>query len=97
MFVGSLGYGNFLCMPRDSQYFRDMYEMPLEEALLHHLESARMTLCAGYMPLNSAYHPIRSLGRRTLSEREARRRHLPIYRYYPSQPGHGIRGCSLLT
>lgn len=81
MFVSGWGGGNFICMPRSEGYYEELCQFPLEEALLRHLESARMTLCAGYTPLSSPAHSIQTLGRPVLSEEEAQRRGLPIYRY----------------
>ena len=81
MFVSGWGGGNFICMPRSESYYEELSQLPLEEALLRHLESARMTLCAGYTPLSSPAHSIQTLGRPILSEEEAQRRGLPIYRY----------------
>ena len=81
MFVEDLGGKLALCMPKSDSYFRSLERLPLEEALLHHLESARQTLCNGYTPGNSLYHPIHVLGRPTLTEGEARERELPVYRY----------------
>jgi hypothetical protein len=80
MFV--YGMGNFICMPRSSQYYDRLQDMPLEEALLHHLEEARMTLCAGYLPQSSGVHPIEATRRPTISLVEARRRRLPVYWYH---------------
>ncbi len=82
MFVGTLGTGNFICMPRDHSYYQALNREPLERALIEHLESARMTLCAGYQPVNSSVHRIQSVGRRTISLSEVRRRNLPVYWYY---------------
>ena len=81
MFVEDLGGTLALCMPKSDSYFSSLDRFPLEEALLHHLESARQTLCSGYTPGNSLYHPIHVLGRPTLTELEARQRQLPVYRY----------------
>ena len=81
MFVGSLGIGNFICMPRDFAYYEDLYRRPLERALLEHLESGRMTLCAGYQSVNACVHPIQSAGRKTIGPSEVRRRNLPVYRF----------------
>jgi hypothetical protein len=81
MFVSGWGGGNFICMPRPESYYEELCQLPLEEALMRHLESARMTLCAGYTPLSSPAHSIQSLGRPVLSEEEAQRRGLLIYRY----------------
>jgi len=81
MFVSGWGGGNFICMPRPDSYYENLCQLPLEEALLRHLESARMTLCAGYTPRSSPAHSIQTLGRPVLSEEEAERRGLPIYRY----------------
>ena len=89
MFVGTLGIGNFICMPREYSYYQDLNRQPLEGALLEHLESARMTLCAGYQPANSSVHRIQSVGRRTISLSEARKRNLPVYWYY--EPRRGAR------
>lgn len=90
MFVGGYGGGSFICMPRGRAYFDELHQLPLEEALVRHLESARMTLCGGYMPFNSAHHPIRILNRPMLSEREARKRGLPIYWYYSQRQKMGM-------
>ena len=79
MFVGSLGVGNFICMPRDYPYYQDLYRQPLERALLEHLESGRMTLCAGYQPVNASIHRIQTVGRKTIGLAEVRRRNLPVY------------------
>ena len=84
IFVDSLGGALVICMPRSQAYFRSLFRLPLEEALQRHLESARLTLCAGYVPENSLLHPIHVLGRTTISEGEARLQRLPIYRYYQS-------------
>ena len=81
MFVDRLGGALALCMPRSDSYFRSLDRLPLEEALLHHLESARQTLCNGYSPANSLYHPIQALMRPVVSEEVARAQRLPIYRY----------------
>ena len=81
MFVEDLGGTLALCMPKSDSYFSSLDRLPLEEALLHHLESARQTLCSGYTPGNSLYHPIHVLGRPTLTELEARQRDVPVYRY----------------
>ena len=87
MFVGSLGPGNFICMPRDPSYYQDLYRRPLEHALLAHLESARMTLCAGYQPVNAAVHRIQSVGRKAISLSEVKRRKLPVYWFHePRRP-----------
>lgn len=82
MFVGTIGCGNFICMPRDHSYYQALNRQPLERALLEHLESARMTLCAGYQPANSSVHRIQTVGRRTISLAEVRRRNLPVYWYF---------------
>ena len=84
MFVDSLGGALVICMPRSQAYFRSLFRLPLEEALQRHLESARLTLCAGYVPENSLLHPIHVLGRKTISEGEALLRQLPVYRYSES-------------
>ena len=84
MFVDSLGGALVICMPRSQTYFRGLFRLPLEEALQRHLESARLTLCAGYVPENSLLHPIHVLGRKTISEGEALRLKVPVYRYYRS-------------
>ncbi len=82
MFVGGLGTGSFICMPRDYSYYQALNRQPLERALIEHLESARMTLCAGYQPVNSSVHRIQSVGCRTISLPEVHRRNLPVYWYY---------------
>ena len=47
------------------------------------MESARLTLCAGYLPHTAPFHPIEEVGRETISEKRAQSRNLPIYRYAP--------------
>ncbi len=89
MFVSFMGNGHFVCMPRGLPYFNELYRLPLEEALLRHLESGRLTLCAGYQPSNAVLHPIQATGRRTISLNEARKRSLPVYWY--DRPRRGIR------
>ena len=89
MFVGFMGDGHFLCMPRDQTYFDELHRLPLECSLLRHLESGRLTLCAGYQPVNAGVHPIHTTGRRTISLAEARKRHLPIYWY--DRPRRALR------
>ena len=51
-----------LCMPKSDSYFRSLERLPLEEALLHHLESARGRLCA-----MATHRGIRSIIRSTCS------------------------------
>ena len=82
MFLSDGGVSEPICMPRPERYYRELRQLPLEEALLRHLEAARMTLCAGYTPASTPYHSINLLGRRTLCQEEALERGLPIYRYY---------------
>ena len=72
--------------PSASQYpYRLARRVSDLEALLEHLESARMTLCAGYDPASSVLHPIHSLGREVIGEREAAARNVPVYPYYRHQ------------
>ena len=82
MFVHHFDSGLTICMPRPDTYYRELHRLPLEEALLRHLDSARLTLCAGYTPAVSAFHPIGEVSRRTLSPEEALAQGLPVYRYY---------------
>ena len=85
MFV--YGFGNYICMPREQTYFRELDRSPLAEGILQQLEAARMTLCAGYMPQNAVMHPVTRVSRREIALDEARRRRLPIYWYYkPRRP-----------
>ena len=84
MFVFGGGAGTSICMPRPEAYFRRVRKLPLEEALLQHLEATRMTLCSGYHAGNEGapYHDIRTLGQKTITPEEARAQSLPIYRYF---------------
>ena len=84
MFVLGGDSGSPICMPRSAQYFRRLHRLPLAEAVLQHLESARMTLCSGLFHQNwsTPYHPIASVALGRISATEARRLQLPIYRYY---------------
>jgi hypothetical protein len=85
MFV--YGFGNYICMPREQTYFRELDRSPLAEGILQQLEAARMTLCAGYMPQNAVMRPVTRVSRREIALDEARRRRLPIYWYYkPRRP-----------
>lgn len=94
MFVGHIGGGAFVCMPRPTRYFVELHNQRLEEALLHHLEAARMTLGAGFTPDSAPWHPLASLGRRALSAEEARQRGLPVY-WFPRPGGKaGARSSS---
>jgi len=86
MFVGHIDGGAFECIPRPSSYFKELAVMPLEEALLHHLEAARQTLCAGYTPDSAPWHPLDCLGRRRLSAAAARQQGLPVY-WFPRRQG----------
>lgn len=79
MFISNLESKHIVCMPRPKLYYHRLHQLPLEEAMLEHLESARMTLCAGYGPNNSGFHPIDVLGREVISEEEAKARRVPIY------------------
>ena len=81
---------------RDQAYFRELEGMPLAEGTLQHLEAARMTLCAGYMPQNAVMHPVDGVGRREVSLEEARRRWLPIYWYYKPRRSLAARMRSLI-
>ena len=82
MFLSDSGTSGAICMPRPETYYRELHRLTLEEALLHHLEAARLTLCAGYTPASTPHHSIHFLNRRTLREEEALERGLPIYHYY---------------
>ena len=73
--------GGFICMPRPQEYFAELSKRPLEEALLLHLEGARLTLCAGYLPQSVGVHPVEGTGRPVLHKGEVKRRRLPVYRY----------------
>ena len=82
MFVHRYDAAQIICMPRSETYYSTLHQLPLEEALLRHLESARLTLCAGYTPAVSAFHPIGAVSRRVVSPEEALARGLPVYRYH---------------
>ena len=85
MFVSNLGNMYIVCMPRAELYYRRLYQLDLETAMLEHLESARMTLCAGYDPASSFLHPIQTLGREVIGEKEAAARKVTVYPYYRPQ------------
>jgi len=76
--------GESICMPRPGEYYRRLHGLPLEEAILQHLEAARLTLCSGYFYEKGhiSYHDIGELGLRVISPDEAHTRQLPVYRYY---------------
>ena len=97
MFVGVMGDGHYLCMPRHQSYFDELHRLPLEYSLLRHLESGRLTLCAGYQPVNAGVHPIHATGRRTINLAEARKRHLPIYWYDHPRRALRSRVMSMFT
>ena len=80
MFLFGDRAGERVCMPRPKSYFEQLHRLPLAEALLEHLDSARTTLCAG-LNGSSPYHSVKSLGLSAISQREAHRRDLPIYRF----------------
>lgn len=84
MFSYSSEGGGAICMPMPSTYYPNLYRLPLEEALLRHLEAARMTLCAGYHEGNRGYalHDIQRLNLAAISPQEVRDRGLPVYRFY---------------
>ena len=82
MFVHCSTAPDLICMPRPSGYFAALRRLPVEEGLLELLESARMTLCAGYAPESTPHHQIAALGRRIIGRDEAVRQQLPIYAYY---------------
>ncbi|MFH1572200.1 MAG: hypothetical protein ABIL09_29690 [Gemmatimonadota bacterium] len=92
MFVGHIAGGAYVCMPRPSAYFAEVHGLRLEEALLRHLEAARMTLCAGYTPDSAPWHPLGTLRRRVLSAEEAERRGLAVY-WFPRPSGRSGRGA----
>lgn len=84
MFAQSFGGWTPICMPQPTGYYTRLHQLPLEEALLQHLESARMTLCAGYHQGNRAaiFHDIARLHMPRISLAETQARNLPVYRYY---------------
>ncbi|MFC1526390.1 hypothetical protein ACFL6X_06225 [Candidatus Latescibacterota bacterium] len=84
MFVLGGGAGAPICMPRPQDYYRRLQRLPLAEGLRRHLESARMTLCAGlfHNNLSSPYMPVDAVARGTIRASEARQLGIPIYRYY---------------
>ena len=73
-----------ICMATAHSYFRELWKLPLEEAFIRHLEAARLTLCSGYFHNSGsmAHHSIEEFRRPQISEKEAAKRCLPIYRYY---------------
>jgi len=84
MFVLGGDSGSPICMPRSAQYYRRLHRLPLAEAILRHLEAARVTLCSGLysQSWSTPYHPIASVAQGQISTTEARRLQLPVYRYY---------------
>jgi hypothetical protein len=88
MFISNLEGKHIVCMPRPKLYYHRVHQLPLEEAMLEHLESARMTLCAGYGPLNSGFHPLDVLEREVISEKEAKARKVPIYPFLHRHQKH---------
>lgn len=84
MFVMGTQAGEFICMPRDGKYYGQLRRLPLEDAFIAHLESARLTMCSGYFHNNGTcpYHQVELLGKPQLSPTEVRQRGLPLYRYY---------------
>lgn len=84
MFVLGGDSGSPICMPRSAQYFRRLHRLSLAEAILQHLESARLTLCSGLYHQNGSnpYHQIEAVAQKRISADEARQLQLPIYRYY---------------
>lgn len=93
MFVFSMGSGAHICMPRPDEYYHHLCRLPLEEALLQHLESARLTLCSGYHAGNpmAHYHPIASLGLPAISLAEAQGQGLPVYWFYRHRHHSSLR------
>ncbi len=75
-------------MPRTQEYYDRLRDLPPEDALTEHLENARLTLCAGYLPHTAPFHPIEEVGRKTISENRAQSRNLPIYRYASRAGSH---------
>ena len=84
MFVYDGQAGASICIRQDGGYYRRLHKLPLEAALLHHLETTRMTLCAGYYHGNYSqpFHDIRTLERQTVSREKARQAGWPVYLYY---------------
>lgn len=84
MFAHSAGACAPICMPLPADYYARLYQLPLEEALLQHLEAARMTLCAGYHEGNrsAVLHDIRRLNLPRITRLEAQSRGLPVYPFY---------------
>ena len=64
MFVQNAFGGRIVCMPRTQEYYDRLRALPPEDALTEHLESARLTLCAGYLPHTAPFHPNRRGGTR---------------------------------
>ena len=73
-----------LCMGHDYAFFERFWKMPLEEGILEYLNAARLVICAGYFDAGDdpLFLPTETEGRPKISLREARRRKLPVYRYY---------------
>ena len=82
MFVGDQQAGSPICMPRPEEYYARLEEIPLEEALLQHLDAARLTLCAGYTQNCGPYRLIQHLQRPTITQEKAADRQVPVYRQY---------------
>jgi len=93
MFVMGSQAGEFICMPRDGKYYGQLRRLPLEDAFIAHLESARLTMCSGYFHDNGTYpyHQVELLGKPELSPTEVRQRGLPLYRYYRTPQQGKIR------
>ena len=87
MFVQTRQTGSSICMPLPEEFYERIGQMPLEAALLHYLEAARLTLCSGYTRNCVPHHQIQTLKRPLLSPDEAARCQVPLYRSYRSARG----------
>ncbi len=88
VFVFSHGALGKLCMGHDHPFFRRFWEMPLEQGIVEYLNAARLVICAGHFDSGDLgldellLEPDRDGERSTITEAAARKRKLPIYRYY---------------
>ena len=81
MFVSRIGECFVVCMPTADDCYQRLHNLPLERALLAHMEAARLTLCAGYSWHNSDGHPVGVLGRPRVNAGDVTAQGLPVYRY----------------
>ncbi|MDP6776490.1 MAG: hypothetical protein QGI83_06985 [Candidatus Latescibacteria bacterium] len=82
-YVFDLGGQSRLCMGHDVAYFQRFWNMPLEEGIVEYLNAARLVLCAGHF--EGGGEPLVDNGaseRPRIGLREARKRRLPVYRYF---------------